>query len=63
MSRNCRRCAGVQFRYSLCLEYLRPPRARLEVARQQLHRRRAVEADPQETVHGALLNLRPGLPA
>src|ERR1700730_17501259 len=44
------------------LGYLRTPPTRLKIAPQQLHRRRAGQADPQEPVPRALLNLRSGLP-
>jgi hypothetical protein len=37
---------------------LRPRHARLKIIAQQFHRRRAGEADPEEAVHRALLNLR-----
>src|SRR6266849_7284807 len=39
-----------------------PPPTRLKIPPQQLHRRRAGQADPKESVHRALLNLRPSLP-
>src|SRR5438132_10026802 len=42
---------------------LRPARARLEIALQQFHGGRTSETDPEETVHGALLNLRSCFPA
>jgi len=51
-----RRSAG-----HLLISYTR--RARLEIAPQQFHRGRAGAADAEKTVHGALLNLRPGFPA
>jgi len=38
-------------------------RTRLEIAPQQFHCGRAGEAEAEKTVHGALLNSRPGFPA
>jgi hypothetical protein len=44
------------------LGYLRSTPTRLKITPQQLHRRRAGQADAKEPVHRALLNLRPSLP-
>jgi hypothetical protein len=44
------------------LVYVLPPPTRLKIPPQQLHHRRAGQADPKEPVHRTLLNLRPSLP-